>query len=64
VRDAVRKIHGAINRIDDPAMVRLGITQDTFFAQDSDVRVGAPQRFLDQFLAAHIQFEFDIVLRR
>ena len=45
-------------------MVPLGIPQHTFFAQDSDVRVGAPQGFLDQLLAAHIQFEFDIVLRR
>jgi hypothetical protein len=45
-------------------MLRLRVAKHAFLAQDGDPRIHRAQLSLDQFLTAHVQFEFDVVLRR
>ncbi len=45
-------------------MVRLGVAQNAFLAQDGDMRISRAERSFDELLAAHVQFQLDVVLRR
>ena len=64
MRDAVGEVNRAVDGIDNPAMFRLDIAGHAFLAQNGDLWIRGAQRFLDQLLASHVQFEFDVVLRR
>ena len=57
----MREIHRAVDRIHDPAIFRIGIAGVTFLAEQGYLRERVIQFFLDQFLAADIEFEFDVV---
>jgi hypothetical protein len=61
VGDAVGKVHGAVDGIDDPASWGAGVAAGAFLAEDGDVRERPSQKTLDEELAADVEFEFDIV---
>src|SRR5262245_7490804 len=63
MRQAMREIHGAVNRIDDPANLRIVRTTRSFLAQKRDRRERRVQFSFDQSLGANVQFELDIVGR-
>jgi hypothetical protein len=61
VRDAVRKIHGAINRIHHPAIFRILVAGIALLAEERNLRESGVQFSFNQLLAAHIEFELDVV---
>ena len=62
MRNAVRKIDGAINRVHDPAVVSIGVSSSAFFAQECNGRKCCVQPAFDDFLATDVEFEFDVEL--
>src|ERR1051325_7378628 len=57
----VGEVHGAVDRVHDPALVGVRRAGHAFFAEHGDLRKRVVQCPLDQFLAALVQFEFDVV---
>ena len=61
MRNAVKIIHRAVERIDDPLMIAFLIAHNSFLAIKRMLGKFFQERFGDQFLSAHIDFEFDVV---
>jgi hypothetical protein len=62
MRNAVVIIYRSVERIDHPLEFAGLIADEPFFAVECVLRKFFEQRLRDQFLGAHIDFEFDIVL--
>jgi hypothetical protein len=63
MRDAIEKIHCAINGIDDPLAVGFLIASDAFFSIERVTGAGIEQDLGDQVLGSFIELELDIVVR-
>jgi hypothetical protein len=63
VGDSVCEIYSAIDRVNNPAVVGVWLSGYAFLPKQSRVREGGEQPSFDQFLAADIQFKFNVVLR-
>ena len=64
MRDAVEKIHRAIERIDDPLIIARLVADDSFFAIKRVFRKTFEQHLRDQILGLNIDLEFDVVRSR
>src|SRR5258708_32470541 len=62
VRDSVSEINRAIDRIHHPTIFCVRFASDAFLAQQRYIRKFRAQRPFDQFLAADIQLQLDVVL--
>ena len=65
VGNAMRVVHGSINGVNDPSGIRFldgGVA--TFFAEDGDVRKVQSQLAGDESLAADVEVQLDVMLRR
>ena len=62
MRDAVEKIHRAIDGINDPLTVRLLIARYALLAIERVARTSIKQNPRDQFLRLLVQRELDVVM--
>ena len=63
MRNAVEIIYGAIQRIDDPLMIARLVAHDSFFAIKRVLGKLFQERFGDQILSPHVDFQLDVVRR-
>ena len=61
VGDAEGVIHRAVNRVNHPAVFGIQIPGIALLAEQRDLRERGAQDLFDEFLAAHIEFELDVV---
>jgi hypothetical protein len=61
VRDLVKIIHRAVERIDDPLMLACLIAHHAFFAVKRVLRKLLQQYLGDQFLGLNVDCEFDVM---
>ena len=61
MRHPKRIIHRAINGIHHPAVIGGHVAGDALLAEHGNAGQGAGQGLLDEFLAADIQFQLDVV---
>ncbi len=61
MRDAVKIIHRAVERIDDPLELAVGISAHAFLAVDRVVGETREDDLRDEFLRAFVEFELDVV---
>ena len=61
MRDAVKIIHRAVERIDDPLEVARLVAADAFLAVDRVVGETREGHLRDEVLRADIEFELDVV---
>src|SRR4051794_33711912 len=61
MRDAVKIIYRAVERIDDPLMFACLVADDSFFAVERMIREFLQKRFRDEVLRLNVDGEFDVV---
>ena len=61
MRQAEEIIHRAVNRVHHPAIFGVHVTGIAFLAEQRDLGKRGAQDFSDELLAAHIQFELDVM---
>ena len=61
MRQAEEIIHGPVNRVHHPAVFGVYVAGIAFLAEQRDLGKRGAQDFSDEFLAAHVQFEFDVM---
>ena len=61
VWDAKGVVHRAVNRVHHPAVFGGHVAGDAFLAEDGDLRKRGGQNFFDERLAAHVEFQLDVV---
>ena len=61
VRDAIKIIHGAVERIDDPLVLARLVADDSLFTVERMVRKLFEQQIGNQLLHAHVDLQLDIV---
>ena len=61
VRDAVEKVHGPVDRIDDPLVGGCLVTADSLLSVNGVLGEGGQDALLNQGLGASVEFQLDIV---
>src|ERR1043166_5306418 len=61
VRDTIKIIHGAVERIDHPLVIARLVADDSLFAVERVVRKLFEQQICNQLLHAHVDLELDVV---
>ena len=63
VRHPEKIIHRAVNGIHDPPVSGVRVAGTAFLAEQGNLRKCREKNFCDQFLAAHVEFQLDVVCR-